>query len=92
MKEQLNKIESKWEEEFERLFPMLITNEVVWGQNTIMYLDIKNFISRIEKEAREEERQFILNILDGQDIADKQIGNKMGGTLAIREALKARII
>jgi len=56
---------------------------------------IKVFISKVEKEAYErgagDERQFILNVLDGVDIADKTMGNE-GGTLAIRHALKSRII
>ena len=44
------------------------------------------------KEGQEVERQFILNILDGIDIADKEIGLTGGGTKAIRFALKNRII
>lgn len=40
----------------------------------------------------QEERQFILNILDGVDIADKEMGNTGGGTRAIRHALQSRII
>ena len=43
-------------------------------------------------EAVAEERQFVLNILDGIDVADKETGNKGGGTLAIRHALNSRII
>ena len=39
---------------------------------------------------RKEERQFILNILDGIDIADKEMG-VIGGTQAIRQALESRI-
>ncbi len=37
-----------------------------------------------------ETRQFILNILDGIDIADKEMGNTGGGTKAIRLALLSR--
>jgi len=40
----------------------------------------------------ENERQFILNVLDGVDEADRQMGNIEGGTLAIRHALKSRTI
>ena len=50
--------------------------------------------SREEKareEGRKEERQFILNVLDGIDIADKEMGI-VGGTQAIRLALQNRII
>lgn len=39
-----------------------------------------------------EERQFTLNVLEGVDIADKQTGNKGGGTEAIRLALQSRYI
>jgi len=49
-------------------------------------------IEKIRTQALEEERQFILNILDGIDEADRQMGNKNGGTKAIRLALSARII
>jgi hypothetical protein len=37
------------------------------------------------------EKSFLSNILDGIDIADKQMGNKGGGTKAIRFALQSRI-
>lgn len=40
--------------------------------------------------AVEEERQFILNILDGVDEADRQLDNTGGGTKAIRFALQSR--
>lgn len=43
------------------------------------------------KDGAEQERQFILNLLDGQDIADKELG-VIGGTKAIRFALSSRII
>ena len=45
----------------------------------------------IEREVAAE-RQFIINILDGIDIADEEMGNNGGGTKAIRFALKSRII
>jgi len=44
------------------------------------------------EDGKLDERQFILNVLDGVDIADEQMGNSHGGTLAIRHALKNRII
>lgn len=47
-------------------------------------------LSQARREALEEERQFILNVLDGIDRADEQMGNKGGGTKAIRLALKSR--
>lgn len=37
------------------------------------------------------EKSFLSNILDGIDIADEQMGNKGGGTKAIRFALQSRI-
>src|SRR3990167_10586370 len=39
-----------------------------------------------KKEGRVEERAFILNVLDGIDKADTQMGNTGGGTKAIRFA------
>lgn len=41
-------------------------------------------------KATEEYKQFILNILDGIDIADEQVG-VTGGTKAIRLAIQSRI-
>ena len=42
------------------------------------------------REGREEERQFILNVLDGIDVADVKMQNTGGGTKAIRFALASR--
>ena len=47
--------------------------------------------NRIRNAILSEERQFILNILDGIDIADAQMGI-VGGTQAIRQALESRTI
>lgn len=44
------------------------------------------------RNGQEEYKLFILNILRGIDIADKQMGNKNCGTKAIRLAIKSRII
>lgn len=59
------------------------------------FAELLSFISSREEKAREEgrkeERQFILNVLDGIDIADKQMG-VVGGTKAIRISLQNRII
>lgn len=52
----------------------------------------KSEVDKMIKEAKEEEHQFFLNILNGIDITDKQMGNTGGGTEAIRLALKSRII
>ncbi len=55
----------------------------------------EKLISLTKKEyelGQQIERQFTLNILDGIDITDKEMGNKGGGTLAIRHALKNRHI
>jgi len=53
---------------------------------------LKHALTTYAQQRVNEERQFILNILDGIDTADKQMGNKSGGTEAIRLALKSRII
>lgn len=44
-----------------------------------------------KKKQMEDDRRFILNVLDGIDIADKQAG-VIGGTQTIRQALKSRVI
>lgn len=53
---------------------------------------IQSILDKREEEVRKEERQFILNVLDGVDIADQQMGNVGGGTKAIRFALQSRTI
>lgn len=51
---------------------------------------IQELETSIRKEVVAEERQFILNVLDGIDIADKEMG-VIGGTQAIRFALQSRV-
>lgn len=53
---------------------------------------IEKEVSLAQSSGRREERQFILNILDGIDKADEEMGNRGGGTKAIRHALESRII
>lgn len=62
------------------------------GQDTVdKFLDFIHSIRAEDKKAIvEEERAFILNILDGIDIADKQLG-VVGGTKSIRITLKTRV-
>ena len=48
---------------------------------------LKEVLEQTRKEARQEERQFILNVLDGIDIADGECN-----TQAIRLALQARAV
>lgn len=63
--------------------------------NDIDGTTITAFIETIIAEERakvfEEERRFILNVLDGIDVADYQMQNKGGGTNAIRFALASRV-
>ena len=54
--------------------------------------DIAEVVLEVLEEDLRVERQFILNILDGIDIADKQLGNSGGGTKAIRFALQNRAL
>ena len=64
------------------------------------YWEAVNFISsqikQAEERAREEEHQFFKNILDGIDMADKEMESGgepvYGGTKAIRFALSSRVI
>ena len=51
---------------------------------------VRSFIKDLQQRTREEEYQFVLNILDGIDIADEQMGIN-GGTKAIRHALQSRM-
>ena len=48
---------------------------------------VNDVVNKAEEEARKEERAFILNVLDGIDIADGECNTK-----AIRECLKARAV
>ncbi len=68
-----------------------------WAQDSTEIRDIlKTLLTQAQEAERErvttEERQFILNILDGIDIADKAMGNIGGGTKAIRFALQSRLL
>ena len=82
---------TKEEDEFDKVFDeMLAFINIQTGVNERER--IKSYIAKIKTKAKEEERQFILNVLDGVDIADEQAGNKGGGTKAIRLALKSRMI
>ena len=52
---------------------------------------IESLLEQQKKELLQQERQFILNILDGIDKADEIMGIT-GGTQAIRQALQSRVI
>lgn len=58
----------------------------------MLNLLLEDEITKAEERGRREERQFVLNVLDGIDIADEQMQNKGGGTKAIRFALQSRFI
>lgn len=90
-----------WVEEFEKQFVVhggVMPKHRDIGQT--LYRDLIAFIkntitAEVERgriEAQEEYKQFVLNVLDGIDQADEQLGNKGGGTKAIRFALKNRQI
>ena len=53
---------------------------------------ISSEITKARKEAQEEYKLFVLNVLDGIDQADKENVFGVGGTRAIRLALQSRII
>lgn len=83
-----------FEKEFSHRKTFLSENKYYY--NTEFENELKSFLLQSLRRASlarmQEERQFILNILDGVDIADKEIGNTGGGTRAIRQALQSRII
>lgn len=85
-----------WEEEFDEKFttkPELESHEFPLANVLAKAVEVKAFIQEVEQKAIQrtlrEERQFILNILDGIDISNKQMGIK-DGTKAIRLCLSAR--
>jgi len=65
---------------------------VVESYNIGAEISTKEAVRVAVEEARKEEHQFFLNILDGADTADAQMGNTGGGTQAIRHALKSRCL
>jgi len=84
--------DTEWEKEFYKRFNADYAES---GRDETMEdaIDfIKNLLSKARQEGQQEERQFILNILDGIDEADRQMQNEGGGTKAIRMALNVRII
>lgn len=78
-----------WEKEFNEMRrgkgQFIVPTEVVKSF-------VREKIALAQSSGRREERQFILNILDGIDKADEEMGNRGGGTKAIRHALESRII
>lgn len=84
-----------WENEFREYFDKTLKSK----EPTMKNLDrelcinfIKNLLSQEITKAREDEHQFFLNILNGIDQTDKEMGNEQGGTRAIRFALKSRYL
>ena len=61
------------------------------GHYQPVYESVLKSLTTLAEEIKATERQFILNVLDGIDIADKQMGVR-GGTKAIRHALASRVI
>ena len=89
-----NKQERGWEKEFKKSF---VFDAGEPHHDKYIGVDVEaekviEFIRKVEDEARREEHQFFVNILNGIDQADKEMGNKFGGTKAIRHALQSRII
>lgn len=90
----VERTQENWKEEFDKKLPLFtFVNNSEYGSE-LKIEEVKDFISTLLAEERHkvlsEERQFILNILDGIDIADKEMG-LTGGTQAIRQALESRI-
>ena len=90
----VERTQENWKEEFDKKLPLFtFVNNSEYGSE-LKIEEVKDFISTLLAEERHkvlsEERQFILNILDGIDIADKEMG-LTGGTQAIRQALQSRI-
>lgn len=93
-------IEEVVEELSETIVEQIYPKMVDFKKGFIGVTDVEDSIASLLKHALtthaqsevEKEREFILNILDGIDTADKQTGNINGGTEAIRLALKSRII
>lgn len=82
-----------WKQEFHEKFTFLKGDfflDITGDQKRAVYEFIEKLIAKSQQQAREEEIAFILNILDGIDIADEQTQNVGGGTKAIRMAIMAR--
>ena len=67
----------------------------LWNESGNNVQKVEDFITNLLAEQKKgllaDERRFILNVLDGIDIADKKAG-VIGGTQAIRQALQSRVI
>lgn len=81
-----------WEKELDDMINGPYGNAINHWTPTDWKTHIRKIVALAHSSGRREERQFILNILDGIDIADEEMGNKGGGTKAIRHALESRII
>ncbi len=88
------------EKNFDEKFPDPIFGVKSFGVEDYKFIedDIKSHIEETNRlieeatrrEIMEEESAFLSNVLNGIDLADEQMGNKGGGTKAIRVALQAR--
>lgn len=101
----LNEIKENAIKEFEEKFPRRIYGPV--GEPKSEFRTTENLPDKIitflqtqidiawkagENRGASLEQQFIMNVLDGIDIADEQMNNKNGGTKAIRFALQSRTL
>lgn len=57
----------EWEKEFKKTFPMFITDEAIFGQDSSLYKDILSFITTLLKAERERVRGIVENLetIDG---------------------------
>ncbi len=100
----VEKFEEKWSESFdhdgcksEREFEELLSFiraevERAKQEERKHFIDLGfEELTKAKQEGADEYRQFVLNVLNGIDVADAQMQNNGGGTKAIRFALAARI-
>lgn len=82
-------IKETWKEDIYEIITHNETSECHIKLVVLVEVLISQVEALVKKQTVGEERQFILNVLDGVDIADKQMG-VTGGTQAIRQALQSR--
>ncbi len=80
-----------WREDFDRAWPLSSGRDALDRLREAMKLFIEQTRQDAVVEALEEERAFLLNVLDGIDMADKELGAG-SNTAAIRLALQSRDI
>ena len=73
--------------EFSEKFPMLLTTEAAFGQNSSVYIELKFFISKVITQVIKEEREGLKNKIEKVSFADTGAREKVLSILTLPKRL-----